>query len=212
MKQHSCCFWIICVLSQGRKAPKQKNVESLLQRASRAAVVLKEGGRLLSAALSPGLVLIILTIKLKELKQSDISWKKKRGKKKHEGAGRYPLACAELSPSLLIQRPKRSRVAILKGSFGGLIPLWHPGARGRRDQRARRGSKMNEWLCLKFPEVYFHSVRISLQRCVAFLKIKIRSDRELTGFDPDHRADFRHLLLLHWPRLHRSLNSYLIQN
>ena len=52
-----------------------------LQRASGAAVVFKEGGRLLSAASAPRLVLIILTIKLKELKQSNISGgkKKKRG-------------------------------------------------------------------------------------------------------------------------------------
>lgn len=190
MKQCSWCFRIICILSLEKKNPLNRKTWrvrkfSFKEPLERLLSLRREGDCFQQPQRRTGSHHFD-NKKLKELKQSYVSWKKKK-----EGAKRFPLVCAELSPPPLpsppppspFQQPEKSRVVISRRALvkllGGLIPLWHPGAEGRRDQRVWNGSKMTEWLCFKFPEVCFCSVRILLQRLVTSKKKKKKWGRKM---------------------------------
>lgn len=124
-----------------KKSLNRKTWRLFFQRVSRAAVVFKEGGEIAFSGLSPGLVLIILTIKLKELKQSNGS---EREMEKNEGARRFPLACNELAPPPLPFRiPQRSREVIL-GKLWRLNSSVAPW--GLKDARTKGLEMVQRWM------------------------------------------------------------------
>lgn len=144
MKQCGWCFRIICVLSMEKKNPlnrKMWRARLFLQRASRAAVVFKEGGRDCFQRPQPGT----------GSHHSDNKTQAVETKQRFIMGGKKKKESLEISAGLrwIVPTFQSDSQFFFKGSFGkklleALMPLWHPG--GWRMEGPKGPDMVQRWM------------------------------------------------------------------